>query len=158
MICQFCGNNLGMSSRLEAENCVCVKCIREKIEDYVKVTRQNESLKNENSTLLKKVEESDFKVERVQKLLAAETSGVNAANDGLGEDQNPYSAGDELSALWLNGWQSVEIQRAAARALAVIEWSTETLEHIREIAAGYGSEEIKNKVDVVISKLSQFKK
>ena len=143
-------------SGAEQRHHLCMAHLEVKIAKQMEMEVEVHDLKVAVDRLKRDKEDSDQNVAKVQKLLKAETEGIMAADRGISETDNPYPDGDECCAMWLNGWQSVETRRITSQAIAVIRWSTQSLDTIQELARGYGQQEISDKIDVIRQKLEQF--
>lgn len=154
-VCQV-HNNVMLGSKIEMRENLCIACIEMRLKKISDLEIKVHDLIVENDFLKKQKEKSDSDVKMVQKLLLAETEGIMASDNHLSEDQNPYESGDERCVMWLNGWQSNENKRTMGKANAVIQWSVNSLDVVKQLAIGYGQLEIESKVDSISEKLNQF--
>lgn len=143
-------------SGIEQRAGMCLTCVEVRLSKIMEYETQYMRMKMDKEVAENKVKDAEAKVARVQAMLKAETEGVIAASNCLPETQNPYKEGDELCVMWLNGWQGVETRRSAGQAMAVVVWALQNLNHVKELALGYGHGEIGDKLGLVISKLQQF--
>jgi hypothetical protein len=57
---------------------------------------------------------------------------------------------------WSDGWYHEEMFERNKEAVAIVRWARDVLSICTELASGYGHEEIRNKIDLVIDKLAKI--
>lgn len=159
MFCKDCKKNSEMASKIEDKLALCIPCLEIRAVKF-------EELQDTCSSLVEQLKkEKEFedmleeKLKKISHLMQAELAGQTSAQNGLGEDQNPFALDEEGSKphiMWLAGWTAVDTRRKALQAHAVMTWASGVLTAVNELAKGYDQQEIAAKLDVVISKFGQF--
>lgn len=141
-----CGNSL--SSLVEIEVNSCISCMKS-------ATLTRPSLEAEIVYLKNSLALSDHDLKQLKELIDVEIEGRATGAAGLGSDQCPYDD-DGRKNMWLVGWNVGNLFAHLSKVSAVVKWANESLEHIKELSAGYGMQEIDSKLSTVISKLSEI--
>jgi len=152
--CLSCDSSL--NSSFEERNNYCVLCIEGKLKLLESHVQEIQFLVNENKKIKEDSKLKDEKVTEITRLLQAETQGIESARVGLSDEHNPFTPGNQDHVMWLSGWQSVDTRRRTEQSIAVLRWSTQMLDSVRELALGYDKTEIADKVQTVLEKLRNF--
>ena len=152
-VCERCSGTLPTGTERKVGQCVaCLLATKEELAS-LQTTHQ------ETVTKLKTIQENAAvlvqSIERRKKLDEAERLGSKAALDGADEGENPYVKGSEEHILWESGFVTSSLTNEYDQFRAMLLWSLNVLDHIEELARGYGQEEIAVKVATVLEKYAQ---
>lgn len=159
MFCKDCKED-AVASLLEQKLSLCLPCIEKRASEFEGLKEACITLDGQVKKDRELIDVTEKKLEKISHLMQAELAGQTSAQNGLGEDQNPFSMTDEEGSkshvMWLAGWTAIDTRRKALQAHAVMTWAGGVLIAVNELAKGYGQQEIAAKLDVVISKFGQY--
>lgn len=89
-------------------------------------------------------------------IVNAELNGAEAARRGAPPTDNPLPPDSEERKHWDFGWNQENLSNSFGKLRALMLWTTEHLAHVREIAKGYGHDEIATKLELVFTKVSPY--
>lgn len=153
MTCE-CKENL--VSSVEIENNLCFLCISKKLAKFKELSEECSELRTKIVSLEKKLADSSDLYNDLKSLIDAENNGWIAAERNLPLTQNPHNDLSKQSIMWLNGWNSYDSNRNMKKAVSVLKWSIDNLDHVSELAKGYNQEEIFTKLKFVVEKLRLY--
>ena len=154
MFCKDCNKEWkdGYGAPLEERLDLCVPCIELRAGKVDELEIELASMEEVHTGLRKALKTAELKVEQFNGLMYAEQAGMTSAENGLGEDQNPFKVEEERHIMWLAGWTAVDTRRRGLQAEAVMTWSVGMLETLIDLARGYDQQEIATKIGLVVSK------
>lgn len=157
MSCKHCGSEF--KTALEDKTGVCITCIPEVLleRDVVKdqlTTVRAELYNAEERNRLKsaKIDELTALQAKQASIYNAEMKGRGAGEALFGPDQNPYEKDSDEHACWEYGRYVSSLGGVIERAQAVMLWTIDNLEYVKQIS----DSEASAKIDTIAAKLAPF--
>lgn len=152
--CKKCFSDLVSFS--EQQSGVCSHCMITVVSELDDALDDVSSLRKKNKELNDSIEELLEKNTLYTSLMKAELEGATASRRGLLLSDNLYASGSVHNEHWAIGWSVDQLSMSLEKMRAIMLWTTEHLVHIRELAKGYGYDEIATKLDLVFQKVSPY--
>lgn len=152
--CFNCKGSLVSASELEAG--ACLKCYPDIIAKLRTANEQLEQARANGKDLDEKVTAAGEALTLYSKLVQAEVDGGTAAVRGAPITDNPFESGTDQNEHWALGWNQQNLANQYGKLRSLMLWTCEHLAHVREIAKGYGQDEISTKLELVFQKVVPY--
>lgn len=152
--CFKCNNKLVSATELSAK--ACLKCFQDIVKELHECKLQLSVMTEENAELKKFKVDAQETAERRSMLINAESNGMEAGSRGALRNDNPYGDDSEEATFWEAGWYREWLPNELQRMKSIMAWSLDVLAPARELAKGYGRDDISSCIDQVIIKVGPY--
>lgn len=152
--CLNCKGSLVSATEVSAG--ACLSCYPSIMKKLAAQEEQLAALAKEKLGLQELCEEACKKNDGYVSIVNAELNGAEAARRGAPPTDNPLPPDSEERKHWDFGWSQENLSSSFGKLRALMLWTTEHLAHVREIAKGYGQDEIATKLELVFTKVTPY--